>query len=71
MNDNTIIHLLKGYLKTNVGSPASDLLSQSFKISTYVRSWLNSFVDLLEYERLDRRNVQDLVTVKIYKGMSP
>ena len=61
---------LKGYLKTNLGSPASHLLSQSFKISTYVRSWLNPFVDSLEYERLDCRNVRDPFTVKTYKEMS-
>ena len=62
---------LKGYLKINLGSPASHLLSQSFRISTYVRSRLNPFVDLLEYERLDRRNVRDSFTVKTYNVMSP
>ena len=67
MNDNTIIQLLKGYLKTNLGSPTSHLLSQSFKISTYLCSWLNPFVDSLEYERLDHRNVRDPFTVKTYK----
>ena len=47
---------LKRIFKTNLGSPVS--LSQSYKISTYVTiSRLNPFVDSLEYERLDRRNV--------------
>ena len=32
-----------------------------------INSWLNPFVDLLEYERLDRRNVQDLFTVKLIR----
>ena len=71
MNDNTIIQLLKSYLKTNLGSPASHLLSQSFKISTNLVSRLNPSIDLLEYDRLDRRNVQDPFTVKTYKVMSP
>ena len=70
-NDNIILQLLKEYLKTNLGSPASLLQSQSLKISTQVRSWLNPFVDSLEYERLDSRNVQDPFTIKTYKVMSP
>ena len=33
-NDNTILQLLKEYLKTNLGSPASLLQSQTLKLST-------------------------------------
>ena len=57
-NDYTILQLLKEHLKTNLGSPASVLQSQSLKISTEVRSWLNPFVDSLEYDSLDHRKVR-------------